>query len=661
MKQKYGKVVWTDITDVEKSYIRDGTENFLEGMGAECAEQDITQITDVFMCAGSMRGRIFYNGYFKPFDKGNGSLRLSVYGVKGEHREKSISHYTHWYVSQEEELLGENFFRAIFGSYFGSEAEYRMLQEPEKIFREQQDFPLLKTDHTQGDLFIHIMAKLWEILEDDPCARFIIVLPQNQNRPEEAEKKAEEESVKILQQIYLMLPQKLRLMLGFATCVTPKEMMELAETKDLPIHLFITGQDVDTALFSKAKFPYHIFRIDEEEQYVYNEQKQNALKKLLGYDADGLLEELLDTSEEEQLRMEQILTGFEGYEKILEPITVPWYEADKDMELLKLLEHRELQEAILGCGELERIRRIKFLGEVLPEKNYCEQLAICLLYAKENKDVIVKVREKLGLGFLIDAMEKMHSRLDRISNIKIGKLQEEKDKIQKEKDKIQKEKEEQAEKQKKEAERQKERIEGYDAKIRKKDEQAEAARQTLREREGQIAILNGDIQEKDKKISKLAKENQERENSIAKLREEKEKEISKRDVQILTLKKQINDLISDKQYLLEKISSLEQDNENLKEEIVRKDEKEELIAHCFKRIADLEDSYARQNDEICNLNSAMAGLEDETETLEDATRRLEGETRRLEGETKRLREEVKKLKEKKGIAKYIEKILGKSF
>ena len=123
MKQKYGKVVWTDITDVEKSYIRDGTENFLEGMGAECAEQDITQITDVFMCAGSMRGRIFYNGYFKPFDKGNGSLRLSVYGVKGEHREKSISHYTHWYVSQEEELLGENFFRAIFGSYFGSEAE----------------------------------------------------------------------------------------------------------------------------------------------------------------------------------------------------------------------------------------------------------------------------------------------------------------------------------------------------------------------------------------------------------------------------------------------------------------------------------------------------------------------------------------------------------
>ena len=574
MKQKYGKVVWTDITDVEKSYIRDGTENFLEGMGAECAEQDITQITDVFMCAGSMRGRIFYNGYFKPFDKGNGSLRLSVYGVKGEHREKSISHYTHWYVSQEEELLGENFFRAIFGSYFGSEAEYRMLQEPEKIFREQQDFPLLKTDHTQGDLFIHIMAKLWEILEDDPCARFIIVLPQNQNRPEEAEKKAEEESVKILQQIYLMLPQKLRLMLGFATCVTPKEMMELAETKDLPIHLFITGQDVDTALFSKAKFPYHIFRIDEEEQYVYNEQKQNALKKLLGYDADGLLEELLDTSEEEHLRREQRLTGFEGYEKILEPITVPWYEADKDMELLKLLEHRELQEAILGCGELERIRRIKFLGEVLPEKNYCEQLAICLLYAKENKDVIVKVREKLGLGFLIDAMEKMHSRLDRISNIKIGKLQEEKDKIQKEKDKIQKE---------------------------------------------------------------------------------------KRDVQILTLKKQINDLISDKQYLLEKISSLEQDNENLKEEIVRKDEKEELIAHCFKRIADLEDSYARQNDEICNLNSAMAGLEDETETLEDATRRLEGETRRLEGETKRLREEVKKLKEKKGIAKYIEKILGKSF
>ena len=595
MEQKYGKLVWTDDeNDWQGSYVKEGTEKFLLNMGVDRAKEVIEEITNVFMGNGDMRGRIFYNRKYQSFRAAEGPLRLPVYGVKGKHDgEKSRANYTHWYVEKEQNLLGECFFREIFGNYFGTEEEYRLLKKPEEMFEKRvEDRYITREENVQDIPIVYIMERLWEALEQNPSNRIVIVLSKR-IASEDAEKSAEEESMNILRQIYRMIPQRLRLTLGFATCVTPAEIISLVENENLPIHIFTTEIDSDLTKLNNRVFSYHVIRIDEEDLHANNETRQKWLEKLLEFKAKDQLEELLNRSEAGYLEREKKEVNFGAYEAILDPIIIPWYEKEKNGDLLDLLKYRKEQETVLTYGNLEKERMIFFLGQVLPDKEYWREL-VQVIYSyhsmpqNENND-IDEIKEKLGLGYLIDAIQETWKYAEN----------------------------------------------HYAEKLKKEEEQ--------------IKNLSEDLKSKESEISRLNKEIDLHQSEITQLQKGHENEVSNYKHEIESLGKEVSKLNKTN-------SDLVQCNEDVEKKLARKTEEEELRRQFALKVIKLEkdkEDINKNLEELCNEVDKLKNLKE----LCNEVDKLKENKEEINNNLKELCNEVNKLKEKKGIIHFLKKKL----
>lgn len=645
MEQKYGKLVWTDDeNDRQEDYVKEGTEKFLLNMGVKRAEEVIEKITNVFMDNGDMRGRIFYNRKYQPIDETKGPLRMPVYGVKGKHGgEKSRANYTHWYVEREKDLLGESFFREIFGNYFGTEEEYRLLKKPEEMFEKQvEDRYTTKEDNVQDILIVYIMERLWEALEQDPSSRIVIVLSKRITS-EDAEKSAEEESMDILRQIYRMMPQRLRLTMGFATCVTPIEIVSLVEKENLPIRIFTTEIDSD---LTKLNDRYHVIRIDEEDLHTCNETRKKWLEKLLEFKAKDQLEELLNRSEAEYLEREKKEVNFGAYEAILNPIIIPWYEKEKNGDLLALLKYRKEQETVLTCGSLEKERMTFFLGQVLPNKTYWRDL-VQFIYSYNNNTPqneeydIDEIREKLGLGYLIDAMQETWKYAQMYYVDKLKREEELSKRLQDEKND------------------QETTISELGAEIEKERNKNEELIADNNDKRQQIESLSKDSENKELEIGRLNKEIESCQEKITKLEEEHTNKVSRYEQEVKSLSEEVSELNETNRDLMQR-------NEALEKELARKTE-EELWQRFTLKVTQLEKNNEGINGSLKELCNEVNKLKENNEKINDSLKGLCNEVNKLEenneginGSLKELYDEVNKLKEKKGIIHYLKKLSGVS-
>lgn len=623
MEHKYGKLVWTDEDDIERAYKAVGIEGFLEDMEAADAEQVIEQITRVFMYNGARRGRIFYNGSFQRYDRTDGPLRLPVYGVKGVHREKSISHYAHWYINKEADLLGEFFFNIIFDNCFRTEEEYRTLKKPEDIFRKEPECIVSKADIWHKSLALQIAEKLWTELVSDPSTRFVIVLPQNREGGNDSEKRAEEESLDILRQVYLLIPQKLRLTLGFATCVTPEEMINLAEREDLPIHVFTTDGGMDLAVLENAGYNYHIFKIDKKDDYVYDKEKLGFLEELLKYDAKGWLEQLLDKSEEEYLQKHGKAIDFGAYGAILDPIVVSWYDKDKQNNLFGLLKYREEQEGILSCGDLERERKYFFLSEILPQKDYGCQLARNMVahaigsaegqnekQDAHHDDMVEQISKKLGLGFLVDSIECVSKNWKRHHKKTIRKVEDGK-----------KEKEEELRKLNELLTKKSMQLAELEKKIGEMEKWNDKLQEEKVKTDNQNKELNVKIDGQEKKIAELERKNQELLSNAVKRQEELQK-INER-------------LVDENKSLNEKNKALMEENKNINERLKKEKEQQELKQHDQWTMAKLEENDEKQSLQIQGLCEMIESKAEDHELIKKQMEELWQEVKVMKEKGKR--------------------------
>lgn len=415
MGRQYGKLIRTDEQDIQNSYEDAELLEYISSKGSNRAERLVNDVTSAFMNNAQLRGNLFFDLHFLPY--ANSSMkdirfRMPVFGIKGKHASKSISNYAHWYISEEAELGGKSFFQQIFGTEFVSEEEFRKAERPDELLRAAAHPVDMGIRAKDRQLIFHITEKLWAALEQDVTARFVIVLPAVRSKEPDGQNchevtAPEDMSMEILRQVYLLIPQKLRFTIGFATCVTPAEMRNLTEDKNLAVHVFTTDSTSDLDTLEEARYPHVIFRIDEHEKYDYDPQKINVLEELYGYsDSEGTLERLLDYAEKKSVGQDDVLS-FGEYGKIAEYALRPWYKKGESQDLLGALKCREEYDELLTCSKLEKRWKSEFLGEVLPNGDYAAQL-VHLIYDPDIKDldgVMRKLSEKLGLGYLIDTVK----------------------------------------------------------------------------------------------------------------------------------------------------------------------------------------------------------------------------------------------------------------
>lgn len=265
------------------------------------------------------------------------------------------------------------------------------------------------------NLVCRIVERLWTTKLENSGTRLIICM-EGIN--------IQERSVELLKQIYLLLPQRLRLDMGFATCSTFNDIKTLTEKCDLPISVFtMATDDIEKArqIVDETEFRYPIILFDAESP----ENEPCDIKKLelltsLSRKISPSTDAKIGYAEKIVLKEKRGMVSFKNMESTLEKINGEpfcWWER-KDLE--KIEEVYNLYEDQKEMMEVEILRRESlntFYTKLLPWKDYAKQIAQVVEDDNyPNRQEILKFfSEELKFAKVIEAMEEMRESLEKKS------------------------------------------------------------------------------------------------------------------------------------------------------------------------------------------------------------------------------------------------------
>lgn len=270
-------------------------------------------------------------------------FHVSIYGVSGIHNIRRISRYINYYVSKEETLLGQDFFPYIFDSFYFSEEEARDTSEnvttllDKKVSVDKKRNAHIEIKEKDRDLICHIVERLWSSQIEDVGTRLVLCINE-----QEIQSRSEE----LLKQIYLLLPQKLRMNMGFCTNSNPKDIAYLSGECELPVHIFtMKVEDIEKTkqefAATEFKYPVVLFDVENPEKEVCDPQRLKLIEEL-SYKLSPTSDAKLAYAEKRILQEERgAQVSFKNLQKIFERLNSKgfcWWERD-DLESIEDIFH----------------------------------------------------------------------------------------------------------------------------------------------------------------------------------------------------------------------------------------------------------------------------------------------------------------------------------
>lgn len=361
--------------------------------------------------------RLKYNQYTRLPD--TPKLYFGVYGIRGLHKFSGRpTSYTNCYLSEDTTLLGIDFFNYIFDSYYLSEKEARvesvkrLLDEKTKQDKKKEQRMDMQISEKDRILVCRIVERLWSCQLAKASTRFIICMDNEviQSR-----------SVELLKQVYMLLPQQLRLNMGFCTCSTLEDMKIFTEEYGLPVHIFTMSQEEAAKVKAEKddfKNPIEIFNVENLEEMPYDAAK---LKLLL-----ELSEKITPSSDAKIAYAEKSilnstignLVSFKNMQNILEIVNKEgfcWWERknlDKIEDIWQLyMDQKEMMQIDVLRQEALNI----FYTKLLPWKEYAAQIAAVVENDSypNRQEILDFFSEELKFAKVIEAMQKMRGNLER--------------------------------------------------------------------------------------------------------------------------------------------------------------------------------------------------------------------------------------------------------
>lgn len=372
MENQQGTAVYVNDQQYQRSANTDGLRTFFGEMRLNKDAEFLDNIKYVFQNGSQNRSYFFanirYKDYSSTYERGLNYM-MPFYGVKGRISAITarVSLYTELLVCREEELAGMGFTDRIFGTEYMRDSEGVAESKQEVIAIMQRD--KIPVRHTIGEkdreLACKVTSKLWEAQEKDPSTRFIILL----NR-------AQERSMDLLQNVYMLLPHKLRLLLGFETNVTEKDLKIIQEQNGFPVYVLTaeTGETFDTNSYS---FPVVIYDLSKCDEYEYDENKLKILRNIAD-EMDDLDAVLLDYSEKKVLEAKnERYSSFANYGEYVSNMNNVnyWWRSANITSIEELESLYDDQKELLNNDSLKKEAINEFLVNILPQDKLSDQLA----------------------------------------------------------------------------------------------------------------------------------------------------------------------------------------------------------------------------------------------------------------------------------------------
>jgi len=236
MSEALGRMIYVDSSQFQQSAETKALQAYLSSLGIQDRTGFQFQAESVFQRGSQNRSFFFFNMSFRSFaqyEKGR-QYRIPLFGVKG--RVPGItrdSSYTEILTAPEEELKGSGFSKLVFGSAYMSakegienshEAALSVLERP------AGNVPV-RVPEKYRDLITAVFLEIWKAQKQDPRTRIIIRLSD-----------AEKDSLEFLKNLYFLMPNGLKMQIGFESNVTMTDLKLVDEFGGLPFYIFTMSE-----------------------------------------------------------------------------------------------------------------------------------------------------------------------------------------------------------------------------------------------------------------------------------------------------------------------------------------------------------------------------------------------------------------------------------
>ena len=371
MENQQGTALYVNGMQYQRSANTDGLRTFFGEMRLVKEGEFLDSLKYIFQNGSQNRSVFFADvryGDYASYERGM-SYMMPFYGVKGRISAITarVSLYTELLVCKEEDLAGMSFFDLVFGTEYMQDSE-SVAESNEKIVaimqRERKTVQHFISERDR-ELICKVASKLWEAQEKDPSTRFIIRMDH-----------AEEKSMDLLQSIYMLMPYKLRLQLGFETNVTEKDLKLIQETKGFPIYV-LTAEANENFSVDSYSFPIVIYDLNKSNEYYYDQNKIDLLRSVAN-GMNDLNSVLLDYSEKRVIeRNNENYSSFIRYEEYVSNMNNVsyWWNNDDINTVERLKTLYDDQKELLGNEVLKKEAIYEFLTQILPQDKLSDQLA----------------------------------------------------------------------------------------------------------------------------------------------------------------------------------------------------------------------------------------------------------------------------------------------
>ena len=342
----------------------------------------------------------------------------SIYGVSGIHNIARQSRYVHYYMSDEETLLGADFFQYVFGSFYISEEEARNTSEKVKALLDRKKAIRKKNNYyteiseDDRELVCRIVERLWSCQLDNVGTRLVLCFEQ---------KEIQSRSLALLKQMYLLIPQRLRMNMGFCTNSNMEDIRYLTETCELPVHVFtmsVNNMDETRKAFEEAglKYPVVCFDVNKPENEPCNVERLELIRSLSqklspSSDAKIAYAEKVVLKEERGAQV-----SFKNLQKTFEKINEKnfcWWERGDLEQIEDIYQLYHEQNEMMKVEILHEESVNTFYRKLLPWKAYADQIAEAVRdeHYPNRKEILEFFATELQFAKVIEAMENLKEKM----------------------------------------------------------------------------------------------------------------------------------------------------------------------------------------------------------------------------------------------------------
>ena len=379
----------------------------------------------VFVNGSQNRGYVFYaRAWSSGMSIREEEKRVPVFGLKEnpKHVERTLNHYC-YYICSQEELSGPAFFSHVFGSTYISAKEGTELANPQERLATEPQKVTLEWKKTGQEAALLVAEKLWEVQEQSPENRLLVLMEH-----------ADTESMKLLEQVYLLLPPQLRIQTGFATNISygmekKDDLQNLFEAERLPIYLMTMEKARYSGAEPKCGVPVQVFDLTEALKKTPEPSKRRKTLEMLSGIVSEKTDICLGFAEQQVLEQTGKVISFWLYQQIVDKLCsedLYWWKKEGLDTIWQVKELFAKQKLLMDYEPLYREALYYFYTTMMEQAPYADEVNQMLRHTTErDQEMFEFLRDALHYGSEMDASRRLIEELDQEKQQEVNQTRKE--------------------------------------------------------------------------------------------------------------------------------------------------------------------------------------------------------------------------------------------